>query len=382
MNEARHIFHLTDEFSPQSGVTGMIKQLAGYLAGQGWATTILAGEEGADRVPRQVNFKNFPLAAGGIWRYPKGLRSYLESLAPAPGKVFHLHGVWMGFQWLAGRVALRQGTPALLSPHGMLNSWHLQNLGFNSLKKLAYWWTVAHPAFRHIPKIHAVTPLERDELAGYFPGQAIEVIPNAIDLGEMDGLLSRLGDEAVPGVEEPYLLFLGRLHPVKGLDLLIRAFAAGLPGAAGKFRLVIAGPEEVCSYAGSLKSLVKELGIEEKVSFLGPVYGSRKLSLYQKAWAFCAPSRSEVIGLVNLEAAAVKLPVVTTYGTGLCGWEEAGGILVQPRVEELSRALEQVFSWSESERQERGEKLRQLVERRYSWQVVGPQWLELYASLI
>jgi glycosyltransferase involved in cell wall biosynthesis len=55
--------------------------------------------------------------------------------------------------------------------------------------------------------------------------------------------------------------------------------------------------------------------------------------------------------------------------------------LVHPRVEELSQALEQVFSWSESERQDRGHRMRQLVERRYAWQAVGPQWLELYAGL-
>ena len=76
-----------------------------------------------------------------------------------------------------------------------------------------------------------------------------------------------------------------------------------------------------------------------------------------------------------------ELPVVTTHETGLCGWEAGGGLLVHPQVEELSRALKQVFSWSDRERQDRGQKLRQLVERRYSWQAVGPQWLELYSSL-
>jgi glycosyltransferase involved in cell wall biosynthesis len=87
------------------------------------------------------------------------------------------------------------------------------------------------------------------------------------------------------------------------------------------------------------------------------------------------------MGLVNLEAASVGLPVITTHETGLYDWEEKGGVLVHPRVEELRCALKRVFSWSEHERQERGRKLRQLVERRYSWQAVGPQWLELYAGL-
>jgi len=118
------------------------------------------------------------------------------------------------------------------------------------------------------------------------------------------------------------------------------------------------------------------------VTFPGPVFDPQeKNALYRHAWAFCAPSQTEVMGLVNLEAASAQLPVVTTHETGLWDWEGGGGVLVHPRVEELSRALEQVFAWSQSERQDRGHRMRQLVERRYTWQAVGPQWLELFAGL-
>ena len=149
-----------------------------------------------------------------------------------------------------------------------------------------------------------------------------------------------------------------------------------------RFRLLIVGPESDPAYAAKLKSLVRLLGVQDKVTFLGPVFEPQeKLALYRHAWAFCAPSQTEVMGLVNLEAALVQVPVVTTHETGLWDWEEGGGVLVHPRVEELSQALEQVFAWSESERQDRGLSMRQLVERRYTWQAVGPQWLELYAGL-
>jgi glycosyltransferase involved in cell wall biosynthesis len=182
-------------------------------------------------------------------------------------------------------------------------------------------------------------------------------------------------------MDEPYLLFLGRLHPVKGIDILIESFAKAIQGTKYKFRLLIVGPGDP-AYVAKLKSLVRLLGVGEKVIFLGPVFGpAKKKSLYRQAWAFCTPSQSEGMALVNLEAASVELPVVTTHESGPCGWKEAGGLLVHPRVEDLSRALQQVFSWSASERQDRGQKLRQLVKRRYSWQAVGPRWLELYFSL-
>jgi glycosyltransferase involved in cell wall biosynthesis len=360
----------------------MILQLTRYLASQGLATTILTAEERVSLVPSDVNLLKFPLVARGVWRWPQGLKSYLQQLPRLRGQILHLHGVWMGFQWVAARVALAQNTPVLLSPHGMLNRWHLRHIGFKELRKLIYWRTLAYPAFRPIPLIHAVTPRERDELATWLPGQGIKVIPNAIDLEAMDSILANAGEELSPLVDEPYLLFLGRLHPVKGIDLLIEAFAKAIAGIKCKFRLLIVGPESDPSYTAQLKSLVRLLSVEEKVIFLGSVFGlQKKLALYRHAWAFCAPSHTEVMGLVNLEAASMGLPVITTHETGLHDWEEGGGVLVHPRVEELSRALKRVFSWSENERQERGRKLRQLVERRYSWQAVGPQWLELYAGL-
>jgi hypothetical protein len=76
----------------------------------------------------------------------------------------------------------------------------------------------------------------------------------------------------------------------------------------------------------------------------------------------CSPSHSEAVGMVNLEAAAASIPVITTHNTGLYDWEVGGGILVQPQTEELTKALTQVFSWIQRERNERGRRLRQLVE--------------------
>lgn len=381
MRGPSQVHHIVDDFSPESGVTGMIIQLSRYLAGQGCATTVLTAAGRVGAVPSDVHLVALPLAAGGGWRFPRGLKAYLQALAPRPTGLWHLHGVWMGFQWLAAREAGRQQRPVLLSPHGMLNRWHLRHLGFKELRKLVYWHAVGYRAFKRVPVIHAVTPRERDELATWLPGRSIAVIPNAIDLEAMDQLSREAGDAATPPVDEPYVLSLGRLHPVKGLELLIEAFAQAVRDSPRRFRLVIAGPASDPAYAARLKALVRGLGIEQHVSFPGAVFGLRKIALYRQAWAFCAPSQTEVMGLVNLEAAALGVPVLTTHETGLWDWEAGGGVLVHPRVADLSRALTGIFAWSETERLDRGRQLRQLVENRYSWQAVGPQWLELYAGL-
>ena len=108
---------------------------------------------------------------GRVLALSPGLKSYLQQLTQLRSPILHLHGVWMGFQWVAARVALAQKVPVLLSPHGMLNRWHLRHLGFKELRKLIYWRTVAYPAFRHIPLIHAVTLREADDWPRGYPGK-------------------------------------------------------------------------------------------------------------------------------------------------------------------------------------------------------------------
>lgn len=383
-NQAGHIYHIAyHHASANPGLTTVITQLSGYLASQGVATSVLAAGKAEAPVPPGVGLLEFPLRPGGNkWRYSPQMKDYLEILTKTPGTVFHLHGVWLAPLWLAAKAAARAGIPALLTVHGQLdpnNRGKVGQVALNRLKKLLYWQVLAYPVFRHLSLIHAITLEERDALAHLFPGKRIEVIPNALVLEETDDLLSRSAAEPSLKIDHPYLLFLGRLNPQKGVDILIQAFARSARGR--DFHLVIVGPDSDPAYTADLKAMVNSLGMDGQVTFLGPVFGLQKWRLYQDAWAFCAPSRTEVIGLVNLEAAAAGIPVLTTYETGLTDWEESGGILVHPQVESLAQGLEQVFSWRDDEKRQRGQTLRQLIERRYSWQSVGPQWLELYKEV-
>ena len=262
------------------------------------------------------------------------------------------------------------------APRGWARSWRHGRR--RRLKKLAYWRLLAYPAFRRVGVIHAITPREREELAGQFPGQRFAVIPNAIDLAEADAALSNPA-AAGPPPKRPYILFLARLHPKKGVDLLLEGLARARGGR--DFELVVVGPDHDPAYTRQLQSQAAALGLAARVRFPGPVFGPEKWRLYQEAWGFVLPSRSEVVGIVNLEAAAAGTPVVTTHTTGLADWTEGGGILINPRVDEVTAALEEVCAWSRAERDRRGRALQNLVAERYSWQAVGLRWLELYASL-
>lgn len=378
---AGRIFHLTDNHSPaHPGVTAVVTQISRYLAGQDWPVTVLAAGPARTPVPAGVGLVEFPLRRGsGGWRYPVGLATYLHETISPSDCILHLHGVWGAPQWLGARFAARRGVAAILSAHDMLNPWHWRQGWLRRVKKQVYWRTLAHPAFRRLTVLHAITPQERDYLARQFPEQRLEVIPNAVDLQEVAAALAGPAAPDLPSAS-PYLLFLGRLHAKKGVDLLIEAFARA--GNRRDFHLVIVGPDDTLAYTRELKARVQALGLAARVVFPGPVFGAQKWHLYRRAWAFCLPSHSEVAGLVNLEAAATGTPVITTHETGLYDWEQGGGLLIHPRVEELTRALEQVFAWTERDREDRGRALRELVARRYSWEVVGPQWLKLYGEIL
>jgi glycosyltransferase involved in cell wall biosynthesis len=327
-------------------------------------------------LPDGVEIHYFPPGKlGQVWSWGVGLRSCTRRLATqldGMHSVFHLHGVWSAPQYFAAMSACDHGVPFIVSPHGMLEPWLWDDQGWKiRIKKRLYWAVTGYPALSKASVIHAITPLEQKHLSGIFPRKRIEIIPNAIDIPEFGrGLADERGKR---------ILYLGRIEPKKGADILLRAFAAAR--ISRDWTLDIAGPVWSEGYWRQLQEIVRQFDLDHRVRFLGPVFGEEKQKLIDRAWIMAVPSHSEVVGLVNLEAAVNSLPTITTHQTGLYDWESGGGILINPRDDELRRALEDVCSWSVTERRDRGLAGRRLVARRYSWQAVLPIWLSLYESL-
>lgn len=376
-----NVLHVTEDHSfANTGVTAAVDQLSARLAkslGSNGSAHICAIGDAVASPCAAVEMTLLPVASmGRAWRWSGNLPERLAALVSAGQTgVVHLHGVWMAPQLVAGKVANAQRVPFVLSAHGMLAPWLWDKQGWRiRLKKKLYWWLAAYPAFKTASVVHAVTPRERDYLQPLFPGQRIEVIPNAIDVAEVDA-------NAGLACAEPArtILFLGRLHPVKGVDLLIQAFAAAELGA--EWRVVVAGPAESPGYLDELKALAATLHVQDRIDFVGPVLGEEKWRRLKQAWVLAAPSYSEAMGMVNLEAASCHTPTITTHETGLWDWEKGGGVLIQPAVQELQTALRAASRWSLAERAERGRASRRLVELRYSWEVVEQQWLRVYREL-
>ena len=370
------LVHVTEDMAAVSGgVPAVVRQLATRWAHSGQAVTVLHAKgdasdlAGVARVLRCV-----PGGLGRVWSHSSALRPALREVlanAARDGGVVHIHGLWTAPPTLAANMAAAMGVPSVFTAHGMLVPW-LWNAQGNSvrLKKRLFWRLFGSASLRRCTLVHAITPMERDELHALLPGSRIEVIPNAIELPPARDAQQPL---------QRTVLFLGRIEPKKGVDILVRAFAAA--ALARDWRLDIAGPSWSDSYLAQLKTLVRESGIDDRVRFLGPVFGPAKEELLAQAWVMAAPSHSEVVGLVNLEAGARCLPSITTHQTGLWDWEAGGGALVQPEVQDLTRALLEAAAWSDGERVERGKASKQLVARRYSWAAVMPQWQHLYQDM-
>jgi glycosyltransferase involved in cell wall biosynthesis len=338
---------------------------------------VLAVGNDAVSVPDDVTVRLCPESRGGrLWRYSPSFTSVLKDFS-REDLIFHIHGIWLAPQWMAAKYGVNYKVPVFLSPHNMLGNWFRRHLFVRQIKKTLYWNFVAGPLFRNITAIHALTPYERDALKRYFPSQRIEVIPNAIDLKEVDKNLYSIPEQQI---QQKYILFLGRLHPVKGLELLLDAYSK--IASNQRPHLIVAGPPCSVRYLLKLKRKVKSHALDNDVDFIGPVWGPKKWALLHGAWVVCIPSYSEGMSMVTLEAMACSVPVITTFSAGITDIPEGGGLLVNPDAEELRDSLAQSLAWSDAERKSRGRVARVLVERRYSWDVVRPHYMNLYRSLV
>jgi len=372
------ILHVVEDFSrANTGITAVVGRMAGWQAGQELRVGVYSTGKPDVEVPSNVDlFWHDGFRFPASWRCPVHLAEKLEAIIHRHGfQLLHLHGLWRAAPWEAQRVAARLGLPTVLTVHGQVEPWAWYGQGrLKAWKKSLYWRLLGTKVLQSVSLVHAITPLEKQHLAPLFPAHDIIVIPNAVDLADFP---RQTASGATP---ERIFLFLGRIHPIKRIDWLIESFAeAALPE---EWRLTIAGPEEDAVHAKALRALAADLGVSDRVRFVGAVYGEEKIRLLRSAWALVVPSFSEVVGMVNLEAAACNTPSITTRETGLLDWEEGGGLLVSGQDDAaLARALRGAAEWSLHERLRRGKRSRVLVAEKYSLDRVGGQWLDIYHRL-
>ena len=291
--------------------------------------------------------------------------------------IIHLHNYRTFQNIIVGHNARKYGVPYVLQAHGSLPS----NLSRQKLKRL-YDYFFGKKLLQDTAKVIAVTKKEVEQCRDFdLPIDKIKTIPNGINLSDFEKLPE-------PGIfrrkynlagNEKIILFLGRIDKTKGIDLLIKAFVKILK-KLDLAKLIIAGPDD--GYLTSLKKLIVDLRINDKVLFTGPLYGEDKLKAYVDADVYVLPSAYEIFGITVLEALACCTAVILTDRCGIADIIDGqAGFVVSYDEEQLSKSILHILS-DEKMRENFGEKGKLLVREKFNWKKIAEQVENIYKYIV
>lgn len=282
--------------------------------------------------------------------------------------VIHNHGLWMMPNVYSGWITKNSGIPYVVSPRGTLSEWAMRS---GSKLKNVFWPLLQKPAIKHADCFHATAESEYKDIRRMGFKQPVAIISNGIDLPKY---------HEKPERTRRKLLFLGRLHPVKGIDFILQAWQQ-LQEKYPDWDLQIAGPDDH-GYADKLKSMVVNLGLN-RVEFLGALYGEDKFQAYRQADLYVLPSHSENFGMTVAEALASGTPAIVSKGApwGNLPLHNAGW-WINIGYEPLLACLENVLDLPQNELDSMGKNGRKLMSDEYSWHYVAMKMSELYQWVV
>jgi glycosyltransferase involved in cell wall biosynthesis len=293
-------------------------------------------------------------------------------------RVVHMHGLWQAQTRRGAAAARRYRVPYVIAAHGMADPWAMRQKAW---KKRIYTALVEGKNLRHAACLHALTRPEAAAFRELAPGTPVCLVPNGVDLRPFDELPARETLESPhPELRGRFvLLFYGRLHVKKGLDLLAEALGR-LAAAHPEIHLVLAGNED--GAGGPFLRRLDELGLATRVTAVGHVAGARAQAVWARADAFVLPSYSEGFSMAILEALACRLPCVFTRTCHFPEAEQAGAaVVVEPTIDGVTAGLDRLLAMRSEERRALGEKGRALVERDYTWDRQASRLAEVYRWL-
>jgi len=306
-----------------------------------------------------------------VLRSGTGMRRAVDKLCRAERpSIIHNHGIWLPTNHWAVSSARKYGIPLVIHPRGMLEPWAI---GHKGLKKRLAMAVFQRRDIKTAAAIVATSVNEYKNIRAMGFRQPIAIIPNGISFDKVIG--STLPN---PDKRERVVLFLSRLHPVKGLVNLVTAWAR--LNTKG-WKLKIAGPDEG-GHGREVLALIEKLDIRDTVELVGEVEGEKKQALYKSADLFVLPTFSENFGVVVAEALSYGLPVITTKGapwqdleTYQCGW------WVDIGVEPLVAALKEAMTLSGHQREAMGKRGQAYVQS-YNWSDIAHQTVNVYRWLL
>ena len=384
-DDIRCVQYLVRMDERDGGVVRFLLNFCDDLARRGHKMTVLTQDDrdvpeawrNADANPRVVTV---PLPTRLLANLPEESQSVVEALF-AEVDLVHMHRIWDPANIPLARLCEQIGVPYLVSAHGMLNDWALSSKRY---KKWVYLSLTGRRFLADAARIHCASEGEREQAARNLPRDNTAVVPLSFDRENFESLpgpeLARqkwaLLTEGIPTV-----LMLGRLDPVKRVELLIDAIAE-LHGDRLPVQLIIAGPLEQPHYVDKLQRVVASHGLQPHVHFLGTVMGADKASLYQACDVFALSSWQECFGMVLAEALSAETPVVTTRSVDTWrDFEAAGAKIVDDTPTALAAGIRELLDRPEV-RQDLGRRGRQYVFQWLEPEKVLAEWEAFYREVV
>lgn len=379
-----NVLHVTPSMSLSwGGPTVAVSELTSELARQGVNCEIVTTRGyrvGIDQVsspgvPIHSFDTGFPAR---VWTaYSPKLSRFLNERADS-FDLIHIHQVWHYPGYVAFRFARKYKLPSILTIHGELSDWGLRQ---KALKKRLYMAVLMNRILRNVNVLHAVSPGEKEQVVKLGYETPVAVAPNGIEPAQFEDLPDPAGFiQRYPVLKgKRIILFLGRLHAKKGLDILARSFSL----VAKRFEdvvLLVVGPNKFGTRE-KMESILSSEDLLDRTVFTGLLTGEDKLAAINCADLFVLPSHSEGFALTVLEAMAARLPVVITKGCEFTEVSENGaGLVVDADEGQIAEAMTTLLSDADLCKR-MGQKGHKLVNERYTWQAAAATMANLYTDL-
>ncbi len=348
-----------------------MRRLSEVLVRLGASVDVLALGSGDPPKFDSVTTINFPADAASFpglsdLLFSRSMRRHLFEAVEEQNCILHSNGLWRMPNVYPGTVARKRGAPLIVSPHGMLGAGALQ---FSRTKKRIFSFLAQRRALDAVSCFHATSVQEYNDIREYGLASPVAIIPNGIDIppAKSKQLCPR---------SRRNILYLGRVHPKKGIDRLIKAWACLEPDHAD-WDLRIVGPSEG-GHGEELVTLALRLGLK-RVEFHAGLYGEERDAAYREADLFVLPTLDENFAMVVAEALAHGTPVICSKGAPWADLETHGcGWWVDHGAEPIEFALRQAMSMPREVLGSMGQRGRAWMAQDFSWTRSARDMMDVY----
>jgi glycosyltransferase involved in cell wall biosynthesis len=302
----------------------------------------------------------------------------VTALKEKKSDLIHLHVIWM----YPSIASMQVGIPYITTIHGMLDNWALKN---SSFKKWMAAILYEKKALKKASVLQAFTAQEYNDIRNFGVKNPVCIIPNGVDIPTDTDKLKRqnpVWNETIQN-NKKVLLFLGRIHPKKGLTNLIKAWeTVHNEQKNNDWVLAIAGWDQG-GYEDELKKMVKDAQLGNEIFFLGSQFNLQKELCFAHADAFILPSFSEGLPMAVLEAWAYNLPVLMTRQCNLPkGFESGAALQIDTSTRSIADGLLNLFSASQAQLNAIGNAGNNLVRERFNWERVSSEIFKVYEWIV